>query len=153
MSESFDAARRARLAEINAAPQPREGLEAAYGRVWDAQELARDFEVIGYLAPFVVVRRRADGVLGSLEFQASPRFYFAFRADEPRSQSACPWCHAMTPTTDRFCKDCGHEAHVARTLCRCPRCTRGEPGPALAAEDVEAVLAWLRRRAGGGEQP
>ncbi len=28
------------------------------------------------MAPFVIVRRRADGVKGSLEFQHNPRFYF-----------------------------------------------------------------------------
>ena len=38
-------------------------------------------EVIGFMAPLVVVRRKADGVKGSLEFQHQPRFYFNFVAD------------------------------------------------------------------------
>lgn len=50
-------------------------------QTWDTAELARDFEVLGFMAPFVVVRRRADGVKGSLMFTHSPRKYFSFTAD------------------------------------------------------------------------
>jgi len=71
------------LAEINAEPGSREALEAQYGQVWDTQQLAGDFEVIGFMAPFVVVRRRADGMKGSLEFQHMPRFYFNFQRHRP----------------------------------------------------------------------
>jgi hypothetical protein len=47
--------------------------------VWDTQRLAQDFEVIGFLAPLVVVRRKADGMKGSLEFRhGPPRLYFNF---------------------------------------------------------------------------
>jgi hypothetical protein len=60
----------------------RSGLEARHGRVWDAVELARDFEVLGFAAPFVVVRRRTDQKLGSLLFQHHPRYYFGFSEDE-----------------------------------------------------------------------
>ena len=74
--------RRRLLAQINSHALNRSGLEARHGRVWDAVELARDFEVLGFAAPFVVVRRRADQRLGSLLFQHEPRFYFAFRQDE-----------------------------------------------------------------------
>jgi hypothetical protein len=68
--------RRERLAEINAEPGSREALEIQYGQVWDTSELGRDFQVLGFMAPLVVVRRRSDGVRGSLEFQHHPRFYF-----------------------------------------------------------------------------
>lgn len=81
MSDPTEAIRRERLAEINTEPGSREALEAQYGQVWDTHQLAEDFEVIGYLAPLVVVRRKADGVKGSLEFQHMPRFYFNFVAD------------------------------------------------------------------------
>ncbi len=81
MSDPTEAARRERLAEINTEPGSREALEAQHGQVWDTQQLAQDFEVIGFLAPLVVVRRKADGVKGSLEFQHTPRFYFNFVAD------------------------------------------------------------------------
>jgi hypothetical protein len=70
------------LAEINAEPGSRESLKVHYAQVWDTQELAVAFEVIGFLAPFVVVRRKSDGIKGSLEFQHHPRFYFNFQPDK-----------------------------------------------------------------------
>jgi len=73
--------RRQRLAEINAEPGSREALEAQYGQVWDTGELGKDFQVLGFLAPYVVVRRKSDGVRGSLEFQHHPRFYFNFQPE------------------------------------------------------------------------
>ncbi len=80
MSDPTESARRARLAEINAEPGSREDLESRYGQVWSTSELTRDYEVLGFAAPYVVVRRRADGVRGSLEFQHGPeRFYFNFQ--------------------------------------------------------------------------
>ncbi len=78
MSDDTEPLRRDRLVEINAAPGSREALEAQYGQVWTTQELSQDFEVISFMAPLVVVRRKADGVKGSLEFQHNPRFYFNF---------------------------------------------------------------------------
>jgi len=83
MTDPLEAARRTRLAEINTAPGERQPLEGLHGQVWDTEELTRDFEVLGFLAPFVVVRRRSDGVKGSLEFQHDPRFYFSFAPDRP----------------------------------------------------------------------
>ena len=50
------------------------------GEVWNTEELQRDFEVTGFAAPYVVVRRRSDGVKGTLEFTHSPRVYFNFQA-------------------------------------------------------------------------
>jgi hypothetical protein len=81
MIDDTEPIRRARLAEINADPGSREALEATYGQVWDTRQLADDFEVIGFMAPFVVVRRRTDGVKGSVEFQHFPRLYFNFVPD------------------------------------------------------------------------
>jgi len=66
---------------INNNPQTREQLEAAYGQVWNTQELTRDFSVVGFGAPFVIVTRKADGQKGSLTFQHQPRFYFEFTPD------------------------------------------------------------------------
>ena len=62
MHDPSEAGRRERLAEIIAEPGQREALEAKYGPIWESQELNRDFEVLGFLAPYVLVRRRADGV-------------------------------------------------------------------------------------------
>ena len=79
MPDATEAARRQRLSEINSQPGSREALEAQHGQVWDTEELSRDFEAIGFLAPFIVVRRKGDGQKGSMEFQHHPRFYFGFR--------------------------------------------------------------------------
>ena len=81
MSDPTEAVRRELVNRINAEPGSREALEKQYGQVWDTQQLAQDFEVLGFMAPFVVVRRKSDGVKGSLEFQHSPRFYFNFVKD------------------------------------------------------------------------
>ena len=78
MTDPTEPARREMLAEINADPGSREALEAKHGQVWDTDQLQDDFEVIGFVAPLVVVRRKCDGVKGSLMFQGSPRFYFGF---------------------------------------------------------------------------
>ena len=76
MSDVTEPIRRQRLAEINYQPGSREALEAQYGQVWTTQELGQDFEVLGFMAPLVVVKRKSDGQKGSLEFQHNPRLYF-----------------------------------------------------------------------------
>lgn len=81
MPDPTEPIRRLLVAEINGNPQSRETLEAVYGEVWDTAELARDFEVLGFAAPFVVVTRKRDGAKGSLEFQHHPRVYYDFRPD------------------------------------------------------------------------
>ncbi len=73
MSDPTEEIRRELVAQINAEPGSRAALEADHGRVWDTQQLAEDYEVLGFLAPVVVVRRRFDGVKGSLMFQHNPR--------------------------------------------------------------------------------
>lgn len=75
-----EANRRMRLAELNPGADRAE-LARRHGQVWDATQLAADFAVVGYMAPYVVVRRRADGVRGSLEFQHEPRFHFNWQED------------------------------------------------------------------------
>jgi hypothetical protein len=87
MSDDTEDLRRQRLVEINSEPGSRAALEAKFGQVWDTEQLRQDFEVIGFLAPLVVVRRRSDGVKGSLEFQHQPRFFFNFVADTGETPS------------------------------------------------------------------
>jgi hypothetical protein len=60
--------------------QPHRDLEQASER-WDSDQLRNEFIVHGFLAPFVIVTRKADGVKGSLWFTHSPRVYFDFRPD------------------------------------------------------------------------
>lgn len=81
MSDSTETIRREEVVEINSNPGSREALETKHGKVWDTQELREDFDVLGFLAPYVVVRRKVDGVVGSLQFQHSPRLYYGFQAD------------------------------------------------------------------------
>jgi hypothetical protein len=80
-SDTTENARRQLVGALNAEPKGRAALAAEYGEVWDTEELGRDFEVRGFLAPLVVVRRRSDGIVGSLMFQHAPRFYFRFLPD------------------------------------------------------------------------
>jgi len=82
MKDETEALRRDLVNEINSNPGEREQLEKEYGQVWDTQELSQDFDVKGFMAPFVVVKRKSDGVVGSLEFQHSPRYYFNFVEDK-----------------------------------------------------------------------
>lgn len=81
MKDETEDLRRARVDEVNSEAGDRATLEAKYGRVWDTAQLEQEFEVRGFLAPFVVVRRKSDGVAGSLEFRHSPRFYFNYKSD------------------------------------------------------------------------
>jgi len=78
MSDPTEAIRRELVAEINADPGSREALEALHGQVWNTDELSQDFEVLGFGAPIIAVRRKADDIKGSLYFQHRPRFYYSF---------------------------------------------------------------------------
>ena len=81
MSDPTESIRREMLEQINAVPGSREALEVEHGQVWDTNQLGEDFDVIGFAAPLVVVRRRSDGKRGSLFFQHNPRFYYGFQVD------------------------------------------------------------------------
>jgi hypothetical protein len=52
-------------------------------QTWTTEEMTAEFEAVGFAAPFVVVKRRSDGVLGTLEFKHSPRVYFGWQEDKP----------------------------------------------------------------------
>ncbi len=79
MSDPTETIRRELVAEINAEPGSREYLEAQHGQVWDTNQLQEDFDVLGFMAPIIAVRRKTDGVKGSLFFQHGPRFYYSFQ--------------------------------------------------------------------------
>lgn len=72
--------RRAMVAELREVNPDRAALETEYGKdgVFDTDELTERFSVEGFMAPFVVATRKADGVRGSLMFKSSPRLYFGF---------------------------------------------------------------------------
>lgn len=81
LTDPTEQGRREMVAEIAANAGPRETLEAKHGQVWDTDQLQADFEVLSFLAPFVRVRRKSDRVMGTLEFQGRPRFYYGFRPE------------------------------------------------------------------------
>lgn len=62
--------------------QPQSALEderALGQREWTTDQMTDEFDVLEFAAPYVVVRRKSDGKLGSLEFTHRPRVYFGFR--------------------------------------------------------------------------
>lgn len=61
--------------------QPQADLAEDQDKRWTTDEMTAEFETLGFMAPFVTVRRRSDGVLGTLEFTHSPRVYFGWRED------------------------------------------------------------------------
>ena len=78
---SFDVTesiRREQQQAINAEGLDRAALEAKHGQVWSTDELREEFEVEGFAAPLVVVKRKSDGQRGTLYFQHHERFYFSF---------------------------------------------------------------------------
>ena len=48
------------------------------GQIWTTEQLREDFEILSFLAPCVIVRRRSDGARGALMFRHNPRVYFDF---------------------------------------------------------------------------
>jgi hypothetical protein len=45
---------------------------------WNTTELQEDFEVLGFMWGLCAVRRKADGVKGTLDFDHAPRRYYNF---------------------------------------------------------------------------
>ena len=66
----------------------RESLEAKYGKVWNADELAQEFVVTAIIAPKIVARRRSDDVVGTLQFIG--QFYFNWQPQEETDVSDKP---------------------------------------------------------------
>jgi hypothetical protein len=56
----------------------RDRLSAEHGDVYNTDELREHFEVLGFAAPLVAVRRKADRVKGSMYFTHSPRLFYGF---------------------------------------------------------------------------
>jgi hypothetical protein len=61
-------------------------LEAKYGQVWNTRELAQQFTITSIIAPHVIVRRKADSVVGRMSFQNNPRYYHSFEPADPPSE-------------------------------------------------------------------
>jgi|TARA_R110000787_G_scaffold49013_4_gene117648 hypothetical protein len=59
----------------------RDELLEDWPQVWGPDEFRDDFQVIGFAAPLAVVRRKKDGLRGTVLFQHNPRFYFGFMVE------------------------------------------------------------------------
>jgi hypothetical protein len=79
--DEIDVIEAARLKMIVDMPLELAALAMNGEKVWDTHAMRSEFDVIGFSAPLVVVKRKSDGVVGSLKFTHSPRFYFGFMAD------------------------------------------------------------------------
>ena len=77
--------RRQMVQEINSQVQSnsyddeRKRLEVIHGKIWDTDKISKEFEITGFMAPFVVVIQKANNKKGTLQFQHHPRFYFNFQ--------------------------------------------------------------------------
>lgn len=76
--DETEAFRRQKVAELNAGMRRHE-LEKEYGEVMDSSELLDKYEILGFMAPYVIVRREYDKAEGTFEFQHDPRFYFNWK--------------------------------------------------------------------------
>ena len=66
--------------KIVAEPKSREELEGLHGRVWTQQEVAKLYIITAIMGNTVVVRRKDDGTVGSLDYQTGPpNLYFNWR--------------------------------------------------------------------------
>lgn len=71
----------ATMARVKAARRAQ--LEAQFGKgeVWDTDQLRAAFEVKGFCAGICVATRKSTGKVGSLDFDHSPRLYYAWMED------------------------------------------------------------------------
>lgn len=79
MHDPTENIRKEMVEQINENPSEREILEAKHGQVWDTKELTKEFNVNGFMAPFVMVTRKTDGKKGTLMFQHYPRYYYEWK--------------------------------------------------------------------------
>lgn len=79
--DTTEQARRDEITRLQATEATRAEILKSYPRIWETKDVQNDFHVLGFMAPFCVVRRKSDNVKGSLEFTHHPRFYFNFVED------------------------------------------------------------------------
>ena len=72
--------RRKRRKKVVVESKSREELEGLHGRVWTQEEVARVYIITSVIGNTVVVRRKDDGTVGSLDYQTGPpTLYFNWR--------------------------------------------------------------------------
>jgi hypothetical protein len=56
----------------------------------------------------------------------------------------CGWCRRFNPVNVPVCRECGHEAHVARAQCACKSCRpRALPAPDPLRDARLGFARWL----------
>jgi len=78
--DSTEQARRELVQEVNQDTE-RAKLAEKYGDVMTTSEMQSLYDVEGFLAPFIVCRRKADGKRGTLMFSHAPRYYFSWQEE------------------------------------------------------------------------
>lgn len=66
---------------MNRTPCSREELLAVVAEVYNREQVEERYEVLGFRAPFAMVRERSTGQMGTMLFQHEPRFYFSYSRD------------------------------------------------------------------------
>ena len=78
---NVEAERRNELVEMNDRDLTREALERDYGEVMDTSAVNMKYQVISFMAPYVLVVRLSDGKRGTLKFTHLPRWYHSFEEE------------------------------------------------------------------------
>ena len=81
MSDPTESIRKQMVAELNSEEATKAELKEKHGRVWTTSEMQEEFDALGFMAPFIIVRRKDTDERGSLMFTHSPRLYFSWQPE------------------------------------------------------------------------
>lgn len=59
-------------------PLTYEELTTLYKDVWNVEKVREEFDILSFYKSNVIVKRKKDKQLGTLDYQHSPRFYYNF---------------------------------------------------------------------------
>lgn len=77
--EDDDTGRRSQMAlELVRSPATKEELQEHFDLVLERRELEEAFVILSYMPPFVLVRNRQTGEMGSFVYQDNPRLFWGF---------------------------------------------------------------------------
>ncbi len=55
--------------------------EPPKGQVWTSEQFGQEFEILGLMISPTIVRRKSDGMRGTIQFHGDPRIFFDFRPE------------------------------------------------------------------------
>lgn len=61
-------------------PDVYQEIQEGGGECWTTDEVQDEFEIIGFMAPFCVAKRRETQEKGALTFVHRPRIYYSWRS-------------------------------------------------------------------------